>query len=137
MTIDRVGMEVLDAAACRELLRTHALHVGRVAFTGADGVPVVLPTNFRLDGEAVVLRTGDGQLLAAIRAGGPVAFEVDHLDPAWKDGWSVLVQGVAAEITDIGALDRVQRLGLRPWAPGHKSHWLRLPTERISGRRIM
>lgn len=137
MTTDRVGMEVLDAAACRELLRTHALQVGRVAFAGADGVPVALPMNFRLDGEDVVLRTGDGQLLAVTRGGGPMAFEVDHLDPAWGDGWSVLVQGVAVEITEVDELDRVRRLRLRTWAPGHKSHWLRLPTERISGRRIM
>lgn len=137
MTTDRVGMEVLDAEECRTPLRVHPVHVGRVGFTADDGAPVVLPVNFRLDGDDVVMRTGEGAILAAVRAGRPLAFQADQLDPAWQDGWSVRVQGVATEITGIGELERTPRLPLQPWAPGHKSHWLRLPTDRISGPRIL
>lgn len=137
MITDQAGMQRIDAESCRRLLRTHSLHVGRVAFTDGDGHPVVLPFNYRFDGSAVLLRTGDGPLLAAVRDGRPLAFEVDEVDPAWQDGWSVLVQGHATEITDPGDLERVQRLPLHPWAPGRKTHWLRLLTDRISGRRIL
>lgn len=137
MGTDRTGMQILDGDDCRLLLRDHPRHLCRVAFVGDDGAQVVLPFNYRLDGDDVILRTGEGQLLAAVHAARPVAVEVDSVDPAWQDGWSVLVQGVATEIADPAELDRVQRLPLRPWAPGDKAHWLRLPTERISGRRIL
>lgn len=136
MSIDHAPMDTLDSRTCLQLLRSQAVHVGRVGFTDGDDRPVVLPLNFRLDGDDVVLRTGESRLLAAVRAGRFVAFEVDRVDPAWEDGWSVLVQGKAEEISGLGELERVQRLPLRPWAPGHKSHWLRLPTDHISGRRI-
>lgn len=62
---------------------------------------------------------------------------VGMVAPAWQDGWSVLVRGLATEITDTAELERVQRLPLRPWAPGVKPHWLRLPTQHVSGRRIL
>lgn len=137
MTTDHVGMQILDGDDCRLLLRQHPLGVGRVAFTVDDGGLLILPFNYRLDGDDVVLRTGEGQLLGAVHAGRWLAFEVDTVDPAWQDGWSVLVQGVAEEIVDPAELERVQRLPLRAWAPGRKSHWLRLPTGHISGRRIL
>lgn len=136
MNVEHASMDILDSQACRQLLQAHAVHVGRVGFTDGDGRPVVVPLNFRLDGDDVVLRTGESELLAAVRAGRSVAFEVDQIDPAWEDGWSVLIQGKAKEISGLGELERIQRLPLRPWAPGHKSHWLRLPADHISGRRI-
>lgn len=137
MSTDHAGMYIVAPEDSRELLRGHPLHLGRVAFVTADGDPIVLPVNFRLDGTDVVVRTDDSELLAAVRAGRTVAFEADDVDPAWQDGWSVLVRGPAEEITDAGDLDRVRRLPLHPWAPGPKAHWLRLPTDRISGRRIL
>lgn len=136
MSIDHASMDTLDSRTCLQLLRSQAVHVGRVGFTDDDDRPVVLPLNFRLDGDDIVLRTGESKLLAAVRAGRLVAFEVDQVDPAWEDGWSVLAQGKAEEISGLGDLERIQRLPLRPWAPGHKSHWLRLSTDHISGRRI-
>lgn len=137
MSTDHATIETLTAHHCRQLLHTHPLHLGRVAFADDDGVPVVWPVNFRLADDHVVCRTGDGQLLAAVRAGRPVAFEADHLDPAWQDGWSVLVQGTATEVTDPDELDRLHRLPLHPWAPGDKPHWLRLATDHVTGRRIL
>lgn len=136
MSVDHASMDILDSRTCLELLRSQAVHLGRVGFTDDDDRPLVLPLNFRLDGDDVVLRTGENQLLAAVRAGRRLAFEVDQVDPSWEDGWSVLLQGKATEINGLGDLERIQRLPLRPWAPGHKSHWLRLSAERISGRRI-
>ena len=44
-----VMLEVLDEVECRRLLA--ATDVGRVAFVGPDGFPVVLPVNFVVDGD--------------------------------------------------------------------------------------
>jgi hypothetical protein len=33
-------------------------------------------------------------------------------------------------------LRRIGSLGLEPWAPGHKGHWIRIRANTVSGRRI-
>lgn len=137
MITEHATADILDVDECRRLLQTRAVRVGRVGFVADDGRPTVLPLNFCWDGDALVLRTGESSLLAAVRGGHPLAFEVDEVDPAWREGWSVLVRDVAEEITDPGELERVQRLPLRPWAPGAKPHWVRLPIVDLSGRRLV
>ena len=71
-------------------------------------------------------------------AQGQVAFEVDEIDESARTGWSVLVTGVGYEVTD--ALDATsvatRRFPVDTWAPGQKSHWIRIQTERLSGRRV-
>jgi uncharacterized protein len=125
-------LEVLDRDACVALLRTG--YLGRLAFV-ADGRPKVLPMNYRLHDDAVVVRTEHGALLEAV-AGRPVAFEVDAVDPGYHTGWSVVVEGTAVEVTDASELAEVERLPLRPWAPGERSRYLRIPLDEVSGRRI-
>lgn len=44
--------------------------------------------------------------------------------------------GVCEEITDPAELWRIQALGLEPWAPGHKGHWIRIRANTVSGKRI-
>jgi hypothetical protein len=56
--------ELLDRGTCLALVRT--VHLGRVAWAEADGHVEVLPVNFALDGEDVIVRTGVGVLLAAV-----------------------------------------------------------------------
>lgn len=79
-----------------------------------------------VDGQSVVFRTGPGTKLAATVRGSPVAFEADAIDEVWREGWSVLVQGVAVQVTAREELDRLRRLPLRPWAGGDKSHYVRI-----------
>ena len=56
-----VGMttriEMMDRARCLELLR--ADEIGRLAVV-ADGGPLILPVNYRVDGESIVFRTDPG-----------------------------------------------------------------------------
>jgi nitroimidazol reductase NimA-like FMN-containing flavoprotein (pyridoxamine 5'-phosphate oxidase superfamily) len=82
-------LRTLTAAECFDLLSPGG--VDRVAFTTADE-PVVLPVNYAMAGQTVVFRTAPDSLLARYMDG-LAGFEVDHLDEALSQGWSVLVTG--------------------------------------------
>jgi hypothetical protein len=49
----------------------------------------------------------------------------------------VIIAGICEAITDASELQRVDALGLEPWAPGLKGHWIRIRANVISGRRIV
>ena len=53
--------------------------------------------------------------------------------PRGDVGWSVIIIGVCEEITDPAELRRIEALGLEPWAPGAKGHWIRIRCERRLG----
>jgi uncharacterized protein len=131
---DRHGLEILDRDASLQLLAGRS--VGRLAVVDGNQ-PLILPVNYALDGEAIVLRSDDGRKL---RAGtrSPVCFEVDDFDESTRSGWDVVVTGRLEEVTpfDAATLDRVHRLPVTPWAEGDKRYWLRLVPGHIGGRRI-
>ena len=62
MEVDRNGLEVLDRDECLRLLAFAT--IGRVGFT-SGALPAVLPVNFHLDGERILVRTGRGSKLDA------------------------------------------------------------------------
>jgi len=123
----------LPPGECRKLIAPGG--VGRIAFTTASG-PVVVPVNFAVVGDSIVIRTGRGTLIQA-HAYDQVAFEVDHLDEAMRRGWSVLVSGPAHQV-----LQPAELRGLReaaavwPWAGGEREVYVRIVPARITGRRI-
>lgn len=125
----------LDRDECLRLLATQ--QVGRLGFI-SGGHPDVLPVNYVLDGDAVVFATSPGtKLWATTRS--PVAFEVDSIEPATRSGWSVVIHGVAQEITTLDSqtvLDRIQALQLSPWPAGERPNVVRLPATSITGRRV-
>jgi uncharacterized protein len=131
---DRDGIEVLEREECLRLLAGG--HVGRVGVVEGNQ-PLILPVNYALDGEAIVFRTGRGTKLdLGTRA--PACFEIDGVDVSARPGWSVLAVGRLEEVTsyDAQALQAVQRLPVTPWAPGERSHWMRLLPRRLTGRRV-
>jgi nitroimidazol reductase NimA-like FMN-containing flavoprotein (pyridoxamine 5'-phosphate oxidase superfamily) len=72
--------------------------VGRFVFLSAQR-PVALPVNFRLvDGDVVFRSRATGSLAAAV--GATVSFEVDQIDEAMSEGWSVLIPGRARIVDD-------------------------------------
>jgi nitroimidazol reductase NimA-like FMN-containing flavoprotein (pyridoxamine 5'-phosphate oxidase superfamily) len=125
--------EELTEDECRRLLAER--HLGRLAIPDFGG-PVIFPVNYVFDRDLVVFRTDPGSKLDAATELESVAFEVDAADEATRTGWSVVVRGTLAEITDPGDLARLRALPLYPWAPGEKSRYVRVRPRTITGRRI-
>jgi nitroimidazol reductase NimA-like FMN-containing flavoprotein (pyridoxamine 5'-phosphate oxidase superfamily) len=127
--------EALTRAECLPLLAGEA--IGRVGVV-VDGYPLVIPVNFALDGDAVVIRTEHGTVVSRA-AGAKVGFEVDGTDADSRSGWSVLVRGEgrALSIDDQNELiERTRATGVTPWAPGERHLWIRIEPVEITGRRI-
>jgi uncharacterized protein len=125
---------VLSRYECAQLLRDN--QVGRIGFLNNDGWPAILPVNYALDGDDIVIRTDAGTKFAALRHGAEVAFEVDAIDPLYRSGWSVLVYGTACEVVDEAELARVGTLGLRVWHQGAKPFCIRIAPVLVTGRRL-
>jgi nitroimidazol reductase NimA-like FMN-containing flavoprotein (pyridoxamine 5'-phosphate oxidase superfamily) len=123
----------LSVDECQALLG--ASHLGRVGLVD-DGRPLILPVNYVLDEATVVFRTDPGSKLAAALRGAAVAFEVDGVNAQQRTGWSVLVQGRAEHVTDPAELERLAAYRLVPWAPGARPHYVRVRSEKTTGRRI-
>jgi nitroimidazol reductase NimA-like FMN-containing flavoprotein (pyridoxamine 5'-phosphate oxidase superfamily) len=134
---DRV-IEQLDEDQCLELISPGG--IGRIAYVGRFG-PAVLPVNYELQDGAIVFRTAEhGPLDEDLRTGithadYKVAFEIDDIDPAARQGWSVLIQGPAHHVTGTGE-DAVRRTAVEPWAPGDRELFVRIVPSRITGRRV-
>ena len=90
-------IEALTDDVCLTLLSSHG--VGRMAFVGDDDVPVILPVNYIVDGNDIVVRTDHGETYEHVPLHW-VAFEVDEFDTEAQVGWSVLVRGRARDVTD-------------------------------------
>lgn len=133
MELDRNGLEVLERAECLQLLGNAV--IGRVAVS-SGALPIILPVNFLLDGERILMRTGKGTKLDHALAGAVVAFEVDDIDRWRHQGWSVAVTGVATVVDDPDDLVRIECLPLAHWAPGDGEHVVALSAELVTGRRI-
>ncbi|HTT51118.1 MAG TPA: pyridoxamine 5'-phosphate oxidase family protein [Streptosporangiaceae bacterium] len=126
-------LHVLSPDDCYDLIAGGG--IGRVVFDTVDG-PVVFPVNYAMNGQVVVLRTGADTELAA-RLDCPVGFEVDRLDEAMSQGWSVLLTGRAARVRTEEQVRRLEaRTGLQPWAGGARDVYVQITPYRISGRRI-
>ena len=134
MNVPTSDIEILSEEQCLDLLRSH--RVGRIAMTDR-GQPLIFPVNYAADDRAVVFRTAPGMKLTASPMS-KVAFEIDEVDTAAGTAWSVMVQGVAYEITS--ALDhlseRLRSLVVEPMAPGERKHWVAVMRREISGRRF-
>ena len=130
-----IRTEPLSRDECLRLLQEESF-VGRVGFVAEDGRPVILPVNYLADESSVVFCTAAGTKLSSLRGGSPVAFEVDQSRPLYHQGWSVVVQGVAREITDAGELEDLRRGPLKSWVAPASEHWVRISIDEVSGRRV-
>lgn len=127
----------LDRPECVRLLK--ATGVGRVAVSGTGSAPpVIRPVNYVFDesSQSILIRSALGSKLHALLHSAKAAFEIDGTDPAGRVGWSVIIDGISEEVRNPSELRRIGQLGLEPWAPGHKGHWIRIRANTVSGRRI-
>jgi transcriptional regulator with XRE-family HTH domain len=124
----------LTEAECHELIAPGG--VGRFLFVQPGRGPVAIPVNFKMDGTDVVFRTGGDSVTVAGSHQQPVSFDVDHLDDALSEGWSVLLTGTAIAVSTEPELSHVQSLGITPWAGRDRDVYVRLSPTEITGRRI-
>jgi nitroimidazol reductase NimA-like FMN-containing flavoprotein (pyridoxamine 5'-phosphate oxidase superfamily) len=134
------ALEEISPAECWERLGAHG--VGRVALPapqgarGAREAPTVLPVNYSVLDGAIVYHTSEHR--AAATSGDEVAFEVDRVDDALHQGWSVLAVGPAEEVTQPDrARELAARMRSRPWAGGARPALVRIVPRRLTGRRIV
>jgi nitroimidazol reductase NimA-like FMN-containing flavoprotein (pyridoxamine 5'-phosphate oxidase superfamily) len=127
------GIEVIGSDECRRLLAQDV--IGRIAVV-IGATPMILPVNYTLDGEDIVIRTMPGSRLDVGQ--GHAAFEVDSFDRETQTGWSVLVTGHLEEVIwyNTKDMEHVQSLPVQPWAAGERNLWLRLRPGFITGRVI-
>ncbi|MFD4878180.1 helix-turn-helix domain-containing protein [Streptomyces sp. NPDC058420] len=123
----------LTVQECRELLSTHG--VGRLAIPTASG-PVIVPVNYSVVDGAIVYRTAPGAMPSRA-AGCQVTFEIDRIDDAFAEGWSVLALGRARTVTDADDVRHLTEQAFStPWVGGAREEWVRIDALSLTGRRI-
>jgi nitroimidazol reductase NimA-like FMN-containing flavoprotein (pyridoxamine 5'-phosphate oxidase superfamily) len=130
----RPSLDTLSGDEAQRLLATGG--VGRVVFHAAERGPVALPVNYRLLDGHIVFRTATDTSLAGAAGQDPVSFEVDHIDEAMSQGWSVLVTGRLERIDDPAELRQLLERSAEPWAGRKRPVVLRVVVRDVSGRRI-
>ena len=132
-------LERLDEAECLQLIAPGG--IGRIAFTGRYGL-TVLPVNYKLHDGAIMFRTSQDSLTGEdLRTGIAhaeymVAFEIDHIDPVLREGWSVLIHGPAHHMDSEAERQAVLASRVEPWPGGPREHAIRIIPDRVTGRRL-
>ena len=130
MTAHDDGLEVLGEHECMELLASSG--VGRVAVS-VGALPAIIPVQYALIGGDVVFFAGERSKLRLGVRDAIVAFEVDHVDPVYHSGWSVMVTGIATDVEE-GSADDLWTIPR--WAPGPEERLVAISINQISGRRV-
>ena len=132
-------LDRLDEAECLRLISPGG--IGRIVYMGRYGL-TVLPVNYKLHQGSILFRTGQdsptGEDLQTgiAHAEYQVAFEIDDINPAAHEGWSVLIHGPAHQMTTDDERAAVEDSGVVPWPGGEKEHAIRITPNRITGRRL-
>lgn len=124
----------LSQAECETLLRSGV--VGRLALSTPGG-PHVIPINYSVVDDAIIVRTSPYSLLGTYGRDSTLAFEIDQFDYEYHRGWSVVARGRAEFVTDATELDHIRAVWRpHPWAAGAREMHLRLRWDELSGRRL-
>jgi hypothetical protein len=134
MELDRNGLVVLDRDACIAHLASVA--VARIGLS-VQALPVILPVNFVIDGDDIVIRTNAGTKTEAALRGSVVAVEADDYDAFAHTGWSVLVRGRSRLVEDPREIERLGGLWVRAWGTPQTDRWIAIAMEVVTGRSIV
>ena len=127
-------MHSLNRRECMELLGT--TNIGRFCANIEDEL-IVLPVNFALFEQDILVRSYPGSKLSAAAAGMNVVFEVDRFTDDGTAGWSVLVRGRAREISVGGEVVKAIAVPLKTWAFREApTRLIRIATTSVTGRRF-
>jgi nitroimidazol reductase NimA-like FMN-containing flavoprotein (pyridoxamine 5'-phosphate oxidase superfamily) len=122
---------ILPESECWKLLGSVAL--GRLV-TSAEGQPEIFPVNFVVQRRTVLFRTAVGTKLISSVMNHRVVFEAD--DHNAVEGWSVIVKGTARTLHGDDEIEEAERAQLLPWTATVKTHYVRILTTQITGRRF-
>ncbi len=124
----------LNQEECQRLLRAGV--AGRVAIATPTG-PHIVPINYSVVDDAVVVRTSPYSLLGTYGRDTTLAFEIDQFDHENHRGWSVQARGRSQVVADQDELDHIKQVWPPlPWASGARNLVLRLRWTELSGRRL-
>jgi nitroimidazol reductase NimA-like FMN-containing flavoprotein (pyridoxamine 5'-phosphate oxidase superfamily) len=123
----------LDQKECQEYLAGGG--VGRVIFP-STGRPMALPVNFKMLAGDIIFRSTDDGEVAGIASEEPVSFEVDRIDDAMREGWSVLATGTVHPVSTAEQIQEVESLSVDPWAGGERHTYFCVSITKLTGKRI-
>lgn len=128
-------LQVMPDAEC--VKRLHSSDVGRLGVVDKEGHPLIFPINYFFDEGVVVFRTAPGTKLD-VTPGAYACFEIDGWDKEAGSGWSVVVKGIAHDITDprSAPTGRMKLWPVHPAAPGSREHWIGIWANEITGRKF-
>jgi hypothetical protein len=97
----------------------------------------IVPVNYAVVDDAVLVRTASNSLLARYAHGAPLLFEVDQVDHERWHGWSVVARGPGERLVEADLTD-AERVSPGPprWVSRDRDTWIRLRWEQLSGRRL-
>jgi nitroimidazol reductase NimA-like FMN-containing flavoprotein (pyridoxamine 5'-phosphate oxidase superfamily) len=141
MSATSIDQDGPGARTLTELTRVEALQLlstisyGRVVFT-RNALPAIRPVNHVLDNGEIIIRTRlSAKFSIAVDPGTVVAYEADQIDPDQRTGWSVVVTGVARQITEPDRLSRYEQL-LQPWVDLAMDVAIGIQTDLVTGFRF-
>lgn len=110
---------------------------GRVAFV-SEGLPTIRPINHVVVEGLIIVHTGHHTALAQAVLAEPglhVAYQADAIDKHTRLGWSVIVAGTAADVTDSR---RTERLGprVRSWLQRPLDTVIAISPQKVTGLRL-
>ena len=122
-----VEMLDLPREECVRLLASHRF--GRLAVSMGERAPALRPINYVLEepSQSVVFRTAARSGFHALLRSAEATFEIDGIEDRARTGWSVIMSGVADEVTNPDEISRLDGLDLdsRPssnaTAPGQRA----------------
>ena len=127
------ALEVLTREQCEAHISAGG--VGRVVFSTERG-PVALPVNFEFTAGEVILST-DVAKADLLDAQPVVGFEIDRVDEALSEGWSVLISGPAHRVNEPDEVLRLASLDLEAWAGGERHELVKITPLAVTGRVIV
>lgn len=129
----QVGEELLREECYAFLGKSHS---GRVGIS-SNALPAILPVHYAFVDDMVVFSAPSASELFRAAVGSVIAFQVDANNSNGCLKWSVLVRGIAQELTDDRLSNRTQamRFGLGAAIDG-ADRFVTIPTTMISGRRF-
>jgi nitroimidazol reductase NimA-like FMN-containing flavoprotein (pyridoxamine 5'-phosphate oxidase superfamily) len=133
MKAERDDRQSFSREQCLALVAS--VSIGRVVYTD-QALPAVVPMNFVLDGDEVVIHTGSGSTLVAAIRNAVVAFQVDDFDSDTTTGWSVTITGRARLVDEGEEATCLARLPLRSLVPTKDGQFIRIPARHVRGHRL-